>query len=255
MNFGRRNVLDTIRKNDKIRGSCGARSLAYPVGKRLTKAGAGGNGPRMPRARVVDAPASTACSRPSVTGCGEPSAEINTTTAGGRLVRGLDIDFHPLFLYSLEPPRCILEPCTVMPEHDDHRDAHLASLRVALGLIMSPKRPQYSRTSTQTSGTASPALHCPNTAVPLAATTSSSSDHSTHPGTFPRACVPHSHLEPSPATIPMARAGAASPLHELDSPLPASSQVPAASSQAHADFLGTLQSKRAWDALIHGSWV
>lgn len=28
--------------------------------------------------------------------------------------------------------------CREQPEHDDHRDAHLASLRVALGLIMSP---------------------------------------------------------------------------------------------------------------------
>jgi len=173
-----------------------------------------------------------------------------------------------------------------MPDHDDHRDdhrdehrdAHVLSLRLALGSILSPKRPPYTRASTTTSGTASPAWHCPTSGAPLPphgthhalGTPSPLFSHLHHPHRPTQA--PHPRTLPATPTPPTAQApstrAASSPSPEpalaAPAPLPADTQVPAVRAsesgsatphQQRADFIGTLQSKSAWDALIHGSWV
>ncbi|KAI1795442.1 hypothetical protein LXA43DRAFT_42843 [Ganoderma leucocontextum] len=177
-----------------------------------------------------------------------------------------------------------------MPMHDDHRrsdDAHLLSLRLALGTILSPKRPQTTPSSS-TSGTASPAVNCPHSAIPLTPTHSNSSSH---PAPTPNLAVvhpQHAHhhhhhhhhhhyhhpLRPDHHQPAMPCAAEGAPLHTDDphphipdavAPLthegagPIGVAVPMPGNMtpgARARFVETLQSKsKSWDALIHGSWV
>ncbi|KAH9856203.1 hypothetical protein C2E23DRAFT_810523 [Lenzites betulinus] len=151
-----------------------------------------------------------------------------------------------------------------MPAHDDHRDeAHVHSLRLALGSILSPKRPHPARSST-TSGTASPAVHCPHTAIPLATSSSTSSSHGSIHSAPTAHPVPHAHRQPA---LPAIESAAAHGLDDAHPRAPDALNVPAARTPpsgsvsgsstpgGRANFIGTLQSKSAWDALIHGSWV
>ncbi|KAI0334229.1 hypothetical protein GY45DRAFT_1243207, partial [Cubamyces sp. BRFM 1775] len=149
---------------------------------------------------------------------------------------------------------------------DHHRD--VLSLRLALGSILSPKRPHPAQSSA-TSGTASPALHCPHSAIPLAPSVSSSSSHgSIHSAASVTPTSAHAHAQ-QPA-LPSVESATA--VHALDNThprvpdavsthghghgLPASGGVSgSATPGGRANFIGTLQSKSAWDALIHGSWV
>ncbi|PIL26177.1 hypothetical protein GSI_11932 [Ganoderma sinense ZZ0214-1] len=181
--------------------------------------------------------------------------------------------------------------------HDDSRrgdDAHLLSLRLALGTILSPKRSQATPSST-TSGTVSPAMHCPHSAIPLTPTHSASGSHPT-PSPNPSGAHPqhahhhahhhhphhhhHHHHTQRPDNHQPAMPGAAegAPLH-TDEPHPHIPDVVVHESAgpigvsvgtmpvavpmpgnmtpgARARFVETLQSKsKSWDALIHGSWV
>ncbi|KAI0371005.1 hypothetical protein BV20DRAFT_943199, partial [Pilatotrama ljubarskyi] len=143
---------------------------------------------------------------------------------------------------------------------DQHRD--VLSLRLALGSILSPKRPHPAQSSA-TSGTASPALHCPHSAMPLATSSSSSSSHGSlsAPSATP---VPHAHRQPA---MPSIESPAVHALDEAHPRAPDAMSVPStgtpvsggasgsATPGGRANFIGTLQSKSAWDALIHGSWV
>ncbi|KAI8992812.1 hypothetical protein BD414DRAFT_286218 [Trametes punicea] len=152
-----------------------------------------------------------------------------------------------------------------MPAHEDHhRD--VLSLRLALGSILSPKR-SLSAQSSANSGTASPALHCPHSAIPLASSGSHGSMAHPSPSATP---VPHGHAQPQ--VLPAMPAVESTAAHALDAShpqvpdavstpqptasLPASGGVSgSATPGGRANFIGTLQSKSAWDALIHGSWV
>ncbi|CAL1697737.1 unnamed protein product [Somion occarium] len=151
-----------------------------------------------------------------------------------------------------------------MTSHDEHREAHVRSLRLALGSILSPKRVSSTRSSATTSGTASP-LH------PSVFSTPSLSTSSEAPPT------PHDRHNHRPSRAPISRAQTESNLPVLSKPqmpsplgsgdsspecpsssLPVSSSIPGGeieNSSSRADFIGTLQSKKAWDALIHGSFV
>ncbi|OCH84122.1 hypothetical protein OBBRIDRAFT_799359 [Obba rivulosa] len=165
-----------------------------------------------------------------------------------------------------------------MPDHDDHRDdhrdehrdAHVVSLRLALGSILAPKRPPYTRASTTTSGTASPAWHghasgaaLPPHALPPFGVPSPLFQHHLHHPHRPAQTSHHrtDASTPAPPSAPMVSRAASAPDATTGSPLPADAQVPAAAASGsttphhRADFVGTLQSKSAWDALIHGSWV
>ncbi|KAH9887003.1 hypothetical protein C8Q73DRAFT_795030 [Cubamyces lactineus] len=134
------------------------------------------------------------------------------------------------------------------------------------------KRPHPAQSSA-TSGTASPALHCPHSAIPLGPSVSSSSAHgSIHSAASGTPTPPHAHVHvhaPQPA-LPSVESATA--VHALDDShprvpdavsthghghsLPASGGVSgSATPGGRANFIGTLQSKSAWDALIHGSWV
>ncbi|KAI0826501.1 hypothetical protein BC628DRAFT_236229 [Trametes gibbosa] len=151
-----------------------------------------------------------------------------------------------------------------MPAHDDHHrdEAHVHNLRLALGSILSPKRPLPARSST-TSGAASPAVHCPHTAIPLAASASSSSSHGS---IYPAPTVhsaPHAHRQ---TTLPVMESTVVHSLDDAHPRAPDALNVPSATPVSgsvsgsstpggRANFIGTLQSKSAWDALIHGSWV
>ncbi|KAI0655646.1 hypothetical protein C8Q70DRAFT_936078 [Cubamyces menziesii] len=155
------------------------------------------------------------------------------------------------------------------PAHEDHhRD--VLSLRLALGSILSPKRPHPAQSSA-TSGTASPALHCPHSAIPLGPSVSSSSAHGSIHSANSGSPAPHTPHTPQPA-LPSVESATA--VHALDDThprvpdavsthghghahsLPASGGVSgSATPGGRANFIGTLQSKSAWDALIHGSWV
>ncbi|KAI0351271.1 hypothetical protein OH77DRAFT_967139 [Trametes cingulata] len=156
-----------------------------------------------------------------------------------------------------------------MPAHDDqHRD--VLSLRLALGSILSPKRPHPAQSSA-TSGTASPALHCPHSAIPLAASHSASSTHGSHAhahGSMSATPTPHAHRQPALPSLESTTA-----VHALDEAHPRAPDAVSAGTGTgtgtpvaggvsgsatpggRANFIGTLQSKSAWDALIHGSWV
>ncbi|RPD52565.1 hypothetical protein L227DRAFT_39596 [Lentinus tigrinus ALCF2SS1-6] len=174
-----------------------------------------------------------------------------------------------------------------MPVHDDHRgndEAHVLSLRLALGSILSPKRPQYTRSSTN-SGTASPATHCPHSSIPLSPAHSNSSahpstlapppSHSAQPhlnGQHPH--YPHghqhghSHLNPDRDVRGQPVMPHTDMSHALDETHPNIPDAVAApvstvastpgnmTPNARAHFVETLQNKtKSWDALIHGSWV
>ncbi|PCH42971.1 hypothetical protein WOLCODRAFT_138139 [Wolfiporia cocos MD-104 SS10] len=125
-----------------------------------------------------------------------------------------------------------------MAAHDDHRDAHLLSLRLALGSIMAPKRTSYTRSPADSSGTATPA---PPHASPSSSPASFSPTHlqnniHAHGLSGSTTTAPTSQLFTEPPVVPPAVASTAAP-------------VP------RANFIGTLQSKSAWDALIHGAWA
>ncbi|KAI0641016.1 hypothetical protein C8Q79DRAFT_993938 [Trametes meyenii] len=156
-----------------------------------------------------------------------------------------------------------------MPAHDDHNDHHrdVLSLRLALGSILAPKRPHPAQSSA-TSGTASPALHYPHTVIPLATSASSSSSHGSIHNAPSASSAHHPHHRVQPA-LPTTEASAAHGLdeahphvpdalsaHTPNPSLPPSGGVSgSATPGGRANFIGTLQSKSAWDALIHGSWV
>ncbi|KAI0702703.1 hypothetical protein C8Q76DRAFT_231382 [Earliella scabrosa] len=180
-----------------------------------------------------------------------------------------------------------------MPVHDDHSrahdEAHVLSLRLALGSILSPKRPQMTR-STTNSGTTSPAVHCPHSAIPLSPSHSNSSAHpaSHTPPVHPMSAPPHAHLphQPHPhhphahvhphqthhphapshlhTSYQPGMPGGESSLHDdvhphmpdaVAAPIPTAPSSGAVTPNSRAHFLETLQSKKSWDALIHGSWM
>ncbi|KAI0742500.1 hypothetical protein C8Q80DRAFT_1122763 [Daedaleopsis nitida] len=175
------------------------------------------------------------------------------------------------------------------PTHDDHRghdEAHVLSLRLALGSILSPKRPQMTRSST-TSGTSSPATHNPYSSIPLSPSHSNSSAHPashphahpTHPMSAPPHAhhphqshqhvahyYPHGHSHLHTSHQPVMPGGESGPAHAMDdshphipdalaAPTPTAPASGATTPGGRAHFLDTLQSKKSWDALIHGSWV
>ncbi|TDL27007.1 hypothetical protein BD410DRAFT_836089 [Rickenella mellea] len=173
-------------------------------------------------------------------------------------------------------------------EQTQHRDARdVLGLRLALGSILSPKRTPASRSSS--SGTSSPApfgLGFTHAHAHEAWLLAKEHDHLLIPGS------PHPHLmtpglsSSSVAAAPMTMtrssssasvpqdAQHASPHEHADHhqtpystvPLPstAPSPPPAAIATPHGDdhprkskaagYIATLQSKSAWDALIHGSF-
>ena len=124
------------------------------------------------------------------------------------------------------------------------------------------KRPSYSRSASATSGTASPAWH---------------GSHHTSTSTPGSSSTPHPHPHPHPLSYSQHRAddlpasSTSSPamasirtlhdIHTLDTTIAEHAHVPAAihsgseTPGGRANFVGTLQSKSAWDALVHGSWV
>ncbi|KAK0433462.1 hypothetical protein EV421DRAFT_1910137 [Armillaria borealis] len=154
--------------------------------------------------------------------------------------------------------------------HMQHKEA----LRLALGSILSPKRPPNSRS---TSGTASPAHiyytthpHSPYPPPPPPHSTPAQAESTSHYLFPPQGhLISHSHTpsrlcqsdsatdylsssQPSPRSSP----GPDSPLAP---PSPTSTGSPAIHAPApgtgtpnKAKFIETLQSKSAWDALIHG---
>ncbi|KAJ7590447.1 hypothetical protein C8J56DRAFT_937505 [Mycena floridula] len=172
--------------------------------------------------------------------------------------------------------------------HSNWNGQHREALRLALGSILAPKRPTQSRSS---SGTASPALpsnqtlhpsspgarpvdshfhflhphhNVPHTPSRLSQSESTARDF---PSTNP---LPYTQGIPSP--IPLTRANSDSdtagtqsnapevpPAHGPD---PDASQAAKANTDGSgsgsgtpkAKFLETLQSKSAWEALIHGSF-
>ncbi|RPD76856.1 hypothetical protein L226DRAFT_532870 [Lentinus tigrinus ALCF2SS1-7] len=155
-----------------------------------------------------------------------------------------------------------------MPVHDDHRgndEAHVLSLRLALGSILSPKRPQYTRSSTN-SGTASPATHCPHSSIPLSPAHSNSS---AHPSTLapppPHSAPPQLHGQHPHHQPAMPHTGMSHALDETHPHMPDAVAAPVSTvastpgnmtPNARAHFVETLQNKsKSWDALIHGSWV
>ncbi|TBU39897.1 hypothetical protein BD309DRAFT_993453 [Dichomitus squalens] len=167
-----------------------------------------------------------------------------------------------------------------MTVHDDHRrgdDAHLLSLRLALGTILSPKRPQMTRSNT-TSGTASPSNHCPHSAIPLSP---SHSNSGSHPAPSPIPPIPnptvahphHAHHHPlrtehhqphhSGNEQPAMPGVETAHLHPAHDPHPQAPDAVAGAGApgnmtpgARTHFLEALQSKsKSWDAMIHGSWV
>jgi len=171
------------------------------------------------------------------------------------------------------------------PLHNHNsNDSHHAHLRLALGSILSPKRPHSAQSSL--SGTASPApfthytgrashsppdhsVHPPPT-MTSRTQSSSSPDSSSHP--------PSPHDSPRPQ--PISHIHAEGIVQEVQPPVPMSgdggpptrpplavvftndgahqveSQVPPSGQRTPSGrFIATLQSKSAWDALIHGSMV
>ncbi|KAI0759645.1 hypothetical protein BC629DRAFT_1597695 [Irpex lacteus] len=154
-------------------------------------------------------------------------------------------------------------PHTQPHGQEDPHEAHVHHLRLVLGSILAPKRAPHARpaSSSSTSGTASPALHHYHhdshhksttgehslpTRAPLIRSNTDGHSPPTPPHTLPDSVmVPHAahgHAVPPPAA-------SAPDLHN------AGADTPPGSRQSKADFIGTLQSKRAWDALIHGSFV
>ncbi|KAI0084314.1 hypothetical protein BDY19DRAFT_542643 [Irpex rosettiformis] len=150
---------------------------------------------------------------------------------------------------------------------DDPHEAHVHHLRLILGSILSPKRAPYARptSSASPSGTASPALHhyqhdschkseagdhSPPARAPLfrSNTDSAIQGHSPHSSQH---ALPESVMNPHSAyghPIPPPVASAPD-LHNV------SVDTTNVSRQARSDFIGTIQSKGAWEALIHGSFV
>ncbi|KAH8077401.1 hypothetical protein BXZ70DRAFT_702483 [Cristinia sonorae] len=194
-------------------------------------------------------------------------------------------DSTPPLLTLFSPPTSFLCPppypldTLIMPnQRDDQHDPHVLSLRLALGSILSPKRSPSSRSSTATSGTASPMhphhLH------------GHSHLHNSHSPEQEHSPLPAEHQTPvatsgsSRATrLPLARAqtessitsaATASRTSASDSipstvpPMSRPSSVPVSAvpsedpshpNASRTDFIGTLRSKSAWEALIHGSFV
>ncbi|TFK82235.1 hypothetical protein K466DRAFT_578252 [Polyporus arcularius HHB13444] len=162
-----------------------------------------------------------------------------------------------------------------MAVHDDHRgndEAHVLSLRLALGSILSPKRPQITRSSTTNSGTASPATHCPHSAFPLPHAPALTPPHShSAPPHAHHHVHGHSHLNPDRAHadqpamphtgnaldethphMPDAVVAAAAPLPTTAAGTPSGSMTP----NGRWLIVETLQNKsKSWDALIHGFLV
>ncbi|KAI0075179.1 hypothetical protein K474DRAFT_1446775 [Panus rudis PR-1116 ss-1] len=175
-----------------------------------------------------------------------------------------------------------------MTNHDDHREAHVMSLRLVLGSILSPKRSSTPSTAA-TSGTASPlpphssvaigtsssssypvgspdlpthdrhrsarmALPRTNTAETSVPTFSKSHQHSHAPSPL-SSCHSTPDSSPTMSSIPIAP-GTDSQARAAPPPVTATSTAVTSTGSARADFIGTLQSKKtAWDALIHGSFV
>ncbi|OBZ74923.1 hypothetical protein A0H81_05182 [Grifola frondosa] len=161
----------------------------------------------------------------------------------------------------------VLADPLAQPDHDDHRDAHVVSLRLALGTILSPvpprsppppHHPAHHALLNEHLGHRHPALHCPHSFLP------SATPDAHHPGT------PLSHRStPIPPPFSHPRGDALAPqepthaVPAIDTPhghvpdVVSSARTPSGSMTpgARADFIGTLQSKSAWEALIHGSWM
>ncbi|KAL4246722.1 hypothetical protein ABKN59_008440 [Abortiporus biennis] len=153
---------------------------------------------------------------------------------------------------------------------DEHHDAHVMSLRLALGSILSPKRPCSSRSSTATSGTASPLPTWSPSNISTVPSSSSVDYHSSTPSHRAPRSSHHSRSQmdltapiPLPQSPPPASVTPTSVVNRkkgtgvpVSSSIPnAEGETPSTSSRSRADFIGTLQSKSAWDALIHGSFV
>ncbi|GJE92998.1 hypothetical protein PsYK624_091570 [Phanerochaete sordida] len=142
-----------------------------------------------------------------------------------------------------------------MGTQDEHHDAHVTSLRVLLGSILSPKRAACTR-STATSGTASPAFLPSHPGSPELA---HARPHAHHPHAHAAAPSASRGTPSSPPALSRAESSASIPDHVS---MPRHDGVPphAMSADEHhrarADLMGSLQSKNtAWDALIHGSFV
>jgi len=169
-------------------------------------------------------------------------------------------------------------------QNPNSNDSHHAHLRLALGSILSPKRPHSAQSST--SGTASPApfahhfgrpshlppdhsLYSPPTAALRSQTSSTpdSSSQSSSPHGSPRQQpVSEEHANrivqqvQSPVSItrdadcscrpPLAVVYPNGDEHHVEAQIPSSGQR-----TPSGRFIATLQSKSAWDALIHGSMV
>ncbi|KAK7680779.1 hypothetical protein QCA50_016087 [Cerrena zonata] len=153
-----------------------------------------------------------------------------------------------------------------MTMHDESNDAHVKSLRLALGSILAPKRVSSTRSSAATSGTASP-LHPATFGNPLPAAPNElhSTPHDRHNPRASRAPLMRAQTE---SNVPsLSRPHIPSPLGSSDaSPEMRSASLPNSSSMSsthvdgidtpsRADFIKTLQSKNRFDALIHGSFV
>ncbi|KIP06768.1 hypothetical protein PHLGIDRAFT_128094 [Phlebiopsis gigantea 11061_1 CR5-6] len=135
-----------------------------------------------------------------------------------------------------------------MGNQDDHHDPHVTSLRILLGSILSPKRAAYTRSSSSTPGTDSPAFHSSQPASPE----------------LPHRVPPHAHASPAPRAVVSRSVSAPVPTltratSSESGPVADGAATPDAV-DAHRrtrhDLMGSLQSKNtAWDALIHGAFV
>ncbi|TFY73528.1 hypothetical protein EWM64_g10484 [Hericium alpestre] len=131
------------------------------------------------------------------------------------------------------------------PEHDHARDAHVVGLRTALGSILSPKRPPLSHSISQShthSGTASPAATY--TPPPVRAG---------FPLPSPSLKHDSQRIASSPPDLPVPAEHDHE--HDHDHEHETENEHEHEHERERARFLATLQSKRAWDAMVHGSWM
>ncbi|VDC02217.1 unnamed protein product [Peniophora sp. CBMAI 1063] len=129
-------------------------------------------------------------------------------------------------------------------------DPHLHGLRIALGSILSPKRPGLSRGSSsgQNSGTASPMSH--HSHPP----SGHLHPHTLHSHSQVHTHSPLIHASDDGATSPSTTPGGTPPLN-LPNSAAAVVNDPRLPAAQRANFVKTLQGKSAWDAMIHGSFV
>ncbi|KZV65253.1 hypothetical protein PENSPDRAFT_756651 [Peniophora sp. CONT] len=148
-------------------------------------------------------------------------------------------------------------------------DPHLHGLRIALGTILSPKRPGLSRASSSgyNSGTSSPMNHHSH---PHSGTHTPSGEqhmHASHPHSthlHPNASHSHGqvhthspliHAAGDGATSPSTTPGGTPPTSMSPNSVAAVVNDPRLPASQRANFVKTLQGKSAWDAMVHGSFV